>query len=98
VHLDEQQIRAALEETNRHREKEHKDPATIPSGYDLRLKRPANRGLLIIYPLDSTEADLAGFNGVPVIGFAISFPESASQGAVEYLVTNTYWNEEFGSL
>jgi len=95
--LNEQQIRAALEETNRHREKEQKEPASIPSGHDLRLKRPANRGLLIIYPLDSTEAKLAGFNGVPVIGFAISFPESSSQGAVEYLVNNIYWNEEFGS-
>lgn len=98
IDLDEEQIRGALEETNRHRENEKKDPASFPSGQDLRRKRSPSQGLLIIYPLDSMEAKLPGFNDVPVIGFAISFPASSSQGAVEYLVNNTYWSEEFGAL
>jgi hypothetical protein len=95
--LDDQQIRVALEETNRHREKEGKEPTDFPSGYDLRLQRDPVCGLFIMYLLDSTEAELPDFDGVPVVGYAISFPQSPSQGAVEYLVNNVYWNEEFGS-
>lgn len=93
--LNAEQIAAALKDTNQHRLAEKKDPTDFPSGYDLRKQRSASQGLLIIYPLDSTEARLRGFDGIPVIGFAISFPESRNPGAVEYLVNNVYWAEEF---
>lgn len=76
-----------------------------PSGQSIRLIRgkgrpsmgiPAHpeRGLLLIYPLSSSfaEIDFAG----PVVGFGISFPASDNVVPVVYKVNNVYWGQEYG--
>lgn len=68
-------------------------PPDNPSGQAIRRVRSARRGLLLLYPLDPTEVDPGG---LPIIGFAVSFPESTGASAVEYVVNNTYWQQEFG--
>jgi hypothetical protein len=80
-----------------------RDPAAFPAadlpekpgGQLLRRIRPAERGLLLLYVLDPEPAQLSGG---PVMGFAISFPESAraEESAIDYVVNNVYWKQEFG--
>jgi hypothetical protein len=89
-------IAEALEETRRRwranpgrtRRKEEPD---VPSGLVLRDLRPAQRGLILVYPLDPGPA---GLSGPPVIGYAISFPGSSTAGAIEYVVNNVYYQQE----
>ncbi len=66
-----------------------------PGGQLLRRIRPAERGLLLLYVLDPDPAQLSGG---PVVGFAISFPESerAEESAIDYVVNNVYWTQELG--
>lgn len=71
-------------------------------GFGSEVVPPSNKGLLILYPLD-TSAESVGstiFEGmnIPVIGFAISFPSTISSEdgvKVEYQVNQRFW-EEFG--
>jgi hypothetical protein len=60
------------------------------------VRSPQN-GLLLIYPLDHSQFDKS-FTSVPIIGFAISFPESTTGKmiAIEYQVNTTYWQERYG--
>ena len=87
---------------------------TVPNGESVRATRPRTRGLLLLYPLDPTarsiEKDTLGntvpifpdgdsrANGNPIMGFAISFPNSDSasslEDAVEYVVNRRYIDEE----
>jgi hypothetical protein len=71
-----------------------KEPPTVASGGVIRELRPPQRGLLLIYPLDPTSPKL--LNNTPVIGYAISFPGSLRAGAIEYVVNNTYYQQELG--
>lgn len=74
------------------------DMPSIPSSTYVRVVRPINRGLLLIYPLDPKKA-LGEDCGAspPVIGYATSFPETLNPlEAVEYVVNNIFWSEEFG--
>jgi hypothetical protein len=64
---------------------------TQANGRAIRLARPASRGLLLIYALDESQA--AGVApGTPIMGLAVSFPESqtAGAGAIEYVVNYVY--------
>lgn len=68
-----------------------------PSGPFIRKVRSPQNGLLLLYPLDHSNFDKP-FSSHPIIGIAISFPES-SHGqtiAVEYQVNTKYWSEHFG--
>ena len=72
-------------------------PPTRPSGIIIRTERPAERGLLLLYPLYHTvlKSDET-FADNPVIGFVISFPASSNASSVSYRVNNIFWNQEFG--
>jgi hypothetical protein len=62
-----------------------------PNGRAVRMARPASRGLLIIYALvDRAEDGLE--QQAPVMGLAVSFPQSAGAGAeaIDYVVNNVY--------
>ena len=62
------------------------------AGKASRGKRPKQRGLLLLYPIDYTgRAD-----GNPIIGFAFSFPESSTAETVDYVVNKLYWEQELG--
>jgi hypothetical protein len=59
----------------------------VPNGGVVRELRPKSHGLLLIYPLDPT--DLAT-GPTPIIGVALSFPDSDTLQGVEYQV-NRVW-------
>ncbi len=89
--LSDEQIEEALRQTNKERDSQGKEHVKIPSGENLRELRPAENGLLLLYPLDPEHTR----STVPVIGFVISFPGSKIATAIEYKVNNTYWEQEF---
>lgn len=64
------------------------DPPTVPSGRGIRSARPKARGLLLLYPLDGRSARTP--DAEPVIGMAISFPESDTAKSIEYTVNNVF--------
>ena len=70
------------------------EPPEIPSGPAIRRMRPATRGLLLLYPLDPSQARMSA--SPPIMAFAVSFPESPHSATIEYVVTNTYWDQEMG--
>lgn len=70
-----------------------KPDAELPSGPFIRSERKSEKGLLLIYPLDEKAAGVE----IPVIGLAISFPESKTAVKLRYKVNNTYWGQEFGN-
>ena len=77
------------------RSRRQKEP-TSPSGPSIRERRNSRNGLLLLYPLSSTGDHVEG--DVPVIGFGISFPKSASAETVTYRVNNVYSQQEFGQV
>jgi hypothetical protein len=71
-----------------------RNPPAVPSGPSLRRQRVAERGLLLLYPLEPTHVQ----GDLPVIGFGISFPASEKARAVHYRVNNVYWQQEIEDL
>ncbi len=70
-------------------------PPDLPSGPAIRRARPPNRGLLLIYCLDPTRAELPE-TLPPIIGLALSFPDSEGADTIEYVINNVYWQQEIG--
>ena len=68
-----------------------------PSGPFIRNARSPENGLLLIYPLDPNLLEKP-FTTAPIIGFAISFPESSrgQASAIEYQVNTKYWRDRYG--
>lgn len=68
-----------------------------PSGPFIRNTRSPQKGLLLLYPLDSSLLEKP-FTSTPIIGFAISFPESSrgQASAIEYQVNTKYWRDRYG--
>ena len=64
----------------------------LPSGLMMRAVRSSERGLLLIYPLDTVKTE----TDKPLIGFAFSFPRTDRAATVSYRVTNLYWQQEYG--
>lgn len=116
VDLDEAAWSAALEATKKAWKldpaRSNLVPPKIPGGIQIRKIKgfgyeghaPINKGLLILYPLDSSNDAIKDsmFEDIgykdPVMGFAISFPstEASEDGVkVEYQVNQLFW-EEFG--
>lgn len=93
-----EQIRKEIrEESANEREKRGKNTSSnTPSEPVLRSKRSPNQALLILYPLDPN--NIATDCDFPIIGFAISFPRSATAKRIKYKVNNIYWEQEFGEL
>lgn len=79
-------------------ETRHKVQPTSPSGPFIRRARSPERGLLLIYPLDSSNVLLDGerFTKMPIIGMAMSFPASRNRTTVEYQVNTKYWLDRYG--
>ncbi len=79
-------------------ETRHKVQPTSPSGPFIRRARNPERGLLLIYPLDSSNVLLDGerFTEMPIIGMAMSFPASRNRTTVEYQVNTKYWIDRYG--
>jgi hypothetical protein len=65
-----------------------------PSGPRIRAQRDPVTGLLLIYPLSPSTAQID--EDLPVIGFGISFPVSDRARTVTYRVNNIYWSQEYG--
>ena len=98
VDLTEGQIRDALLRTqeqweaNRRPDETDADRPSEPGGPQLRKVREPERGLLIVYPL----LPPPGATGIEVVmGFAISFPTSRFDSAVDYWVNQVYLQQEF---
>ena len=68
----------------------HQSSPTRPSGQDIRCVRSAENGLLLLYPLEERDEE-----GLPFVGFAVSFPQAENDTPVEYFVNSVYWQEEF---
>lgn len=68
-----------------------------PSGPFIRGVRLPQRGLLLLYPLDHSQFEKP-FTSKPIIGFAISFPQSSKgeASAIEYQVNTKYWRDRYG--
>jgi hypothetical protein len=68
------------------------------SGRAIRAVRPARRGLILIYPLDPTKVGgdaTIEDKDTPVIGFAVSFPDSRTARAVEHVVNHVYFQQYY---
>lgn len=120
VDLTSDQVRDALKKTREEwqsdpeRKRRQKKEPSRPSGPNVRMKRSAKQGLLLLYPL-SPEPDkdeesceeterLAKVEpealNQPVLGFAISFPFFNPERAsrVTYVVNNVYAQQEFSFM
>jgi hypothetical protein len=98
IDLTKEQVNKALIRTREERKSRfpEKPEAQSASGVFLRYERPKENGLLLIYPLDPNFVDTID-KSVPFVGFAASFPDTDyPHEAVEYMVNNVYWQEEFG--
>lgn len=95
IDLDLDRYQAALVQTiqDAARSGRREVPAS-PSGPRIRAQRDPETGLLLIYPLSPSTAQIE--ESVPVIGFGISFPASDQARTVTYRVNNTYWSQEYG--
>jgi len=91
--LSDEERKLALERTvedwqeSRRRDKSP-EPPTAPSGKRIRSVRTKERALLMLYPLDGRVAGTP--EATPVVGVAISFPESDTAQAIEYRVNNVF--------
>ena len=97
IDLTDEQGNQALEKTVQHQRNNregsrHLAEPRIPSGPNIRQVRDSKNGLLLIYPLEEPYTD-----GVPFVGFAVSFPYAQSDTPVEYFVNSIYWQEELES-
>lgn len=83
-----------------------KGPVIKFSPVSARRKRGAERGLLLIYPIQlrapgRKAGEIEGKTppselALETIGLAVSFPEDASASVMDYVVNETYWQNEHG--
>ena len=101
IDIDEHEYTVALEMTqkawtiDRGRSK-RQTPPKEPEGVDIRRVRPKSRGVLLLYPLVPDEKSEKGRHGLPIVGFAISFPGNSNDRKVTYIVNNIYYQQEYG--
>jgi len=67
-------------------------PLERPQPGAIRQVRAKEKGLMLIYPLDPSEVNVA----MPFMGLFFSFPASETARRIGYKVNNIYWQEEFG--
>lgn len=94
--LENKQIEKALEETKADWIKNDNEgvPKT-PSTFRIKYNRPSSQGLLLIYPLNpavqnSKTKETNVISPVPIIGFAISFPNIEGDRKVRYLANQQF--------
>lgn len=74
------------------RKNKSNNPPNRPGGHEIRSIRSKERGFLLIYPLDHI---LAGIDSdVPIMGIAMSFPDSKTAVEIGYTVNQTFYNAE----
>lgn len=103
--LDVEERKLALERTRGLWEKDTRknkaqEAPLEPSGKGIRFARPKGRGMLLVYPLDSTAIEKAEWRPEwPLVGVAISFPESTTAREISYVVTGRYAEDtDFGDF
>jgi hypothetical protein len=74
----------------------YKEPA-VPTGRPLRKVRGVNQPLLLLYPLIHPKASPCPDRS-PIVGFAVSFPESSHPRETEYVVNNIWRELEIDDL
>ena len=94
IDLTDDQEKRALEQTLRQHQEQpetsrHRGLPRRPNGPNIRRARNPRNGLLLLYPLLETDDE-----GLPFVGFAISFPAAERDTPVEYIVNSVYWQEE----
>ena len=90
--LDEDEYKVALARTQllwegSKRKNKSAEPPSIPSGQGIRYARPKGRALLMLYPLKPPNPEKLKD---PIMGIAISFPESDTAKAISYQVNNVF--------
>lgn len=79
-------------------------PPQLPNGPSIRrvrgegadyVAKAPERGLLLLYPLDPSEAGMED-STVPVMAFGVSFPISSSGMKVVYEIDHLLWENEYG--
>ncbi|MDZ4783398.1 MAG: Z1 domain-containing protein [Planctomycetia bacterium] len=91
--LDPDQFKQALESTHADDRKEEKKLSSIPAREHARAVRPAERGLLLLYPIVPLSQPMEEF----VVSAAISFPKSKKVESLSYTV-NDIWRAEYGFI
>jgi len=92
IDLSDEEFEAALGKTQSRPDNEDKKIAR-PDGNSIRTSRPSERGLLLLYPLDPGrigEHGVAKAQDIPLMGMAISFPNSPHATLVGYVATHVY--------
>lgn len=82
-------------ENNPRRKPDSQEP-NQPSGLAERKLRSDTDGLLIVYPLDASRWKDFDGDTTPFVGWAVSFPESATAEPIEYQVNPVMLKLEFG--
>ncbi len=102
--LNENERKIALERTKflwskDTRKNKSENPPDEPSGRGIRYARHKAKGLLLIYPLDVSGISQELRPGVPLVGIAISFPESDTARDIGYVVTHKFAEDnDFGDI
>jgi hypothetical protein len=90
-------LRAELKEKEATQGKKFKDPQ-YPRGATLRVQRPADRGLLLLYPLDDIDEDGNRIASDLLVGFGVSFPFSATKLTAMYKVNETWFKQMLNEM
>jgi hypothetical protein len=85
-------LRDELREKEAQQGKKFKDPEH-PRGATLRAQRTADRGLLLLYPLDDIDEDGHRIASDLLVGFAVSFPFSTTKLTAKYKVNETWFKQ-----
>lgn len=98
IDLDLQAYEAALEATKGSWQPDRgrsgsRQPPQYPSARDIASKRTAERGVLLLYPVDPAGGEVD--DAAAVMGFGISFPKSPTAEKISYEVNNVYWAQEY---
>jgi hypothetical protein len=72
------------------RKNKSSEPPTTPGGKGTREVRDKKNGLLILYPLTDIQASSPSEAAKPIIGIAISFPDSDTAKEITYVVNNVF--------
>jgi hypothetical protein len=99
IDLDSAQYDTALQETRAGWQPDRgrsasRTPPDYPSTRAISAQRASSRGLLMLYGID-TQGEVEP--AIPLIGFAIGFPESVNAPRIAYQVNNVYWTQELGT-
>lgn len=71
------------------------DPGKLPSGPAIRMARPKERGLLLLYfPANNIPPNKYGLAGNEIVGFAASFPRSDTAKPIFYWASPVHPDEE----